>query len=873
MSAEETVMVRTHTTFLAALGCALLVAPAQAQFSDNFSDNNFNTGVVWSGSDVLFTAATGMLQSQSPGAANYYLSTPSTQATDAQWEWFTNLKFATSGANYTDVYLMSSAANLASGVNGYFVRMGGTPDRLELFRSDAGTAVSLIVSPDGIVNSSTDNPFKIRVTRDAGNNWTLLFDDGALGSFTTGGTANDATYIACTHFGVRIEQSTAVSVVNNHFFDDFNVGPIPVDLTPPAIISVVATSSTNVDVQYGEALDPAFLGAYDIIPFIGVSAQVQDGFDPALVHITTAIALTSGNTYTLNASGAQDAAANAAVPANIDFTYVVPAVAGPRDVAINEIMADPSPVVGLPDAEYMEILNTTASSSFDLSGWTFTDGSTTGVLPAFTLTPGMYAIIVDDATASLFTGVANVISVTSFPSMNNDGDPLVLKDGGGVTIDAVTYDLGWYNDAAKEDGGWSLEQKNYTAPCSGADNWTASNDAQGGTPGEVNSVLDLTPDAQAPSLLSVQVNSPTEIALVFSEQLDAVSTLAASYVLDPVITVATIANGPAPVTSVVLTLGTSLDVGQLYTVTVTGVTDCPGNAIGSANTGSFALPEPASPGDIVINEVLYDPRVGGYDFVELYNASSKTLSLADFALASEFNGAIFNVVDITTQSILLLPGEYLAITESASNIASEYPLGHADRYFQTDMPSYNNGEGAVVLMDVDGDTLDLFRYDDALHFELLGNTEGVSLERINPARPSSDNTNWHSAAQAVGWATPGYRNSQYSLTSEPTGELTIDRAIFSPDNDGYEDVLTMSYRFDEPGFTGNITIYDQAGRETRKLMQNELLGVTGSISWDGITEENEVARIGPYIVVFEVFDLSGNTETFRKTVVLAHKLD
>ncbi|MBK6776956.1 MAG: lamin tail domain-containing protein [Flavobacteriales bacterium] len=865
-------MSRLYPTFLIVMSIVLPNGAAHAQFTDDFNDNNFTTGVVWTGNAVLFTASTGALQSQSPGAANYYLSTPSALATNAQWELYANLKFATSGANYADIYLMSGASDLASGVNGYFVRMGGTQDRMELFRSDAGVAVSLITSPDGIVNSSTDNPFKIRVTRDAGNNWTLMYDDGVLGSLATAGTALDATYNSSTHFGVRIEQSTAASAVNNHFFDDFSVGAIPVDLTPPAVISVVATSATNVDVQYVEALDPTFIGTYDITPFIGVSAQVQDGFDPALVHVTSAIALTNGSTYTLSASAAQDAAGNAAPLANINFTYVVPAVAGPRDVVINEIMADPSPVVGLPDAEYVEILNTTTASSFDLSGWTFSDGSTTGTLASFILTPGMYAIVVDDANTALFTGVANVISVTSFPSMNNDGDPLSLKDAGGVVIDAVTYDLSWYNDAAKEDGGWSLEQKNYTAPCSGASNWTASTDPQGGTPGEVNSVLDITPDTQAPALVSVLVNSAMEVALVFSEELDAVSTLSANYVLDPAITVTNVANGPAPVTSVVLTLGTPLAIGQQYVVTVSGVSDCPGNAIGAQNTGSFALPEPAEPGDIVINEVLYDPRVGGYDFVELYNASNKTLSLADFALATEFIGLIVNITDITDQSILLLPGQYMAITESASNIEAEYPLGHADRYFQADMPSYNNGEGTVVLMDVDGDTLDLFRYTDDLHFELLNETEGVSLERINPARPSSDNTNWHSAAEAVGWATPGYQNSQYGLTSEPSGELTVDRAIFSPDNDGFEDVLTVNYRLDEPGFTGNIIIYDQAGRETKKLMQNELLGVSGSISWDGISDGNEKARIGPYIVVFEVFDLSGKTETFRKTVVLAHKL-
>ena len=112
------------------------------------------------------------LRSNSPGAANYHLSTPSTQATEAQWELFVDLKFSTSGANYVDVYLMSDNADLASGVNGYYVRMGETQDRLELFRSDGGTANVADRLPDGIVNSSSDNPFRIRVKRDVNDLWT-----------------------------------------------------------------------------------------------------------------------------------------------------------------------------------------------------------------------------------------------------------------------------------------------------------------------------------------------------------------------------------------------------------------------------------------------------------------------------------------------------------------------------------------------------------------------------------------------------------------------------------------------------------------------------------------------------------------------------
>lgn len=189
------------------------------------------------------------------------------------------------------------------------------------------------------------------------------------------------------------------------------------------------------------------------------------------------------------------------------------------------------------------------------------------------------------------------------------------------------------------------------------------------------------------------------------------------------------------------------------------------------------------------------------------------------------------------------------------------------------MPSYNNGDGVVVLQDATGDTLDRFAYNDNLHFELLNSTDGVSLERVNPDRPTSDNTNWHSAAEAVGYATPGYLNSQFSENPSPSGELTIDPAIFSPDNDGYQDLLTVAYRLDEPGFTGTMSVFDVAGREMVKLMDNELLGTSGSVSWNGIMESGDLARMGAYIVVFEAFDLQGNVERFRETVALAHKLN
>jgi hypothetical protein len=55
-------------------------------------------------------------------------------------------------------------------------------------------------------------------------------------------------------------------------------------------------------------------------------------------------------------------------------------------------------------------------------------------------------------------------------------------------------------------------------------------------------------------------------------------------------------------------------------------------------------------------------------------------------------------------------------------------------------------------------------------------------------------------------------------------------------------------------------------------MQNELLATSGTVSWNGINENNDRATIGIYIIYFEVFDLNGKVLKFKKTCVLASKL-
>ena len=50
--------------------------------------------------------------------------------------------------------------------------------------------------------------------------------------------------------------------------------------------------------------------------------------------------------------------------------------------------------------------------------------------------------------------------------------------------------------------------------------------------------------------------------------------------------------------------------------------------------------------------------------------------------------------------------------------------------------------------------LDAFSYDKDMHFELINDAEGVSLERIDQNAETNNAFNWHSAAETVGWGTP-----------------------------------------------------------------------------------------------------------------------
>ncbi len=250
--------------------------------------------------------------------------------------------------------------------------------------------------------------------------------------------------------------------------------------------------------------------------------------------------------------------------------------------------------------------------------------------------------------------------------------------------------------------------------------------------------------------------------------------------------------------------------------------------------------------------------------------------LKNIKLASkdEEDNSLKSIKTISETSLIIKSNEYMVLTTSKEKTLLEYTTTNEDGFIElASMPSFADDKGIVVLLGVDNIIIDELSYDDDMHFKLLSNDEGISLERIRFDKPTSEKTNWHSASADVGYATPAYKNSQYNDTEVSVeDDIKLESETFSPDNDGYNDLLTLHYKFDEAGYVANVTIYNSEGKLVRHIASNKSLSDNGLLTWDGLDEGGAKAKIGIHVIHFEIFNLDGSVKKFKKTCVLATKL-
>ena len=545
---------------------------------------------------------------------------------------------------------------------------------------------------------------------------------------------------------------------------------------------------------------------------------------------------------------------------------------------INEFMADPTPVKGtLPNAEYIELYNYSAKK-IDLKGYKLVSRPDTTTLDFFELKPNSYVTIYTQKTGISFSKFGNILPVDKLIGLNNPGDTIQLLNAKNMVIDAVTYDLTYY-EKGRENGGYSLERINPKAPCL-LGNWRSSNDLNGGTPGKPNSVFEEKKDTLIPIVEAIffKENSKFKtISLRFNKKMNILIAKDTSnffvenqFFKDTNVVVKPFFN------TVELTFKDSLPKDKFTKIVVKKMLkDCQDTPLSKNDTLTIKQPDKPSKDSIIINEILFNPARNGSRFLELFNASkTKVFDLKDLKIAKDTaQSSWLNIAN----NYLLFPQKCVVITDNPLDVQNRYaPPNFKMPYLKNRLPTWAADEGLALIANLSGSTIDSFSYNKNLHNPLIANTEGVSLERINPKTNASEKTNWQSAAKSVNYATPGYQNSQYlaadpSVKSLENDVFWLPKATFSPDDDGL-DFLQIHYKLNNSGYLATITAFDFEGHFIQKIAEDEPLKTgEGIIKWDGETSNGLKARVGIYILLIELKNPNGELKKVKKTCAIMSK--
>jgi hypothetical protein len=277
---------------------------------------------------------------------------------------------------------------------------------------------------------------------------------------------------------------------------------------------------------------------------------------------------------------------------------------------------------------------------------------------------------------------------------------------------------------------------------------------------------------------------------------------------------------------------------------------------------------------LVINEVLFNPVTDGADFVELYNKSGREIDISKLRLATRSDTLTLKSVYPLSKSKIEFPDHsYLVLTRDSENIATNYWVPNPDRIVEmVSFPSYPDDEGHVVLLNDSLEVIDEFAYSESMHSKFLSDLNGVSLERLSAKGETNDPANWHSASSLVGFATPGYENSQPEVIENPdVVSVLLNPDAISPNGDGYMDEMEIEFHLDKPGYLANVFIFDINGRKICRLLNNDLVGNSTKIHFNGTIDNGERLPMGFYILYSEFIHPDGERKVFKQSFLVADK--
>ncbi|AWV98139.1 lamin tail domain-containing protein [Arcticibacterium luteifluviistationis] len=514
-------------------------------------------------------------------------------------------------------------------------------------------------------------------------------------------------------------------------------------------------------------------------------------------------------------------------------------------VLITEIFADPTPSHGLPEKEYIELYNN-SNSLIDLKSYVLYYNTSEVSFPNVEIEAGEYLIVCRENNVSFLEPYGKVLGLSKF-SLLNGGTKLRLENPSGQLVHEVVYSDDWY--ATGRDQGYSLEMIDLSAPCRDAENWTSSASEQGGTPGMANASAESLIDLEGPVFISYNDLGDNSYEFIFSEKLNEdVETLdVGAQELDiQEVLFSTVNNN-----TINIKLGSALAERGLFDITFNGIADCSGNLSPAIIVSIGNIPSPEV-GSLFLSEILFNPKSGGEDFVEIYNNSDKNFNLKGLGLTKGDD----EIIVLSTANLIIEAKSFLCFTKDKEILVEFYPKAALYNIIEVNkLPSYNNDEGVVVLVSAEGLELDRFEYNEDLHHPSLDDVDGISLERRSFESGFND---WESVSSSENYATPGYK--KWNNLENSVFQIIVLPEVFSPNDDGFDDEVLINFQIHETGIL-DASIYDINGKHVTALLKGQYTTNDVELAWDGYNVSNEPMPVGYYIVYAE---LRTATKIYRK---------
>lgn len=631
--------------------------------------------------------------------------------------------------------------------------------------------------------------------------------------------------------------------------------PYARDTTAPICTSIEVRNSTSIQLYFNEDIEQtqAWIDTLKTYwPLVEKYELNADDKSSIILHLNNA--LTHKKSYAFSTAKLSDCLGNTAHQP-LNFTYYLSKAPQQNDVIINEIYYDENRVGTFPNHEFLELYNR-SKFAINLSKMTLSDASSSAQLKNYLLLPDSFVIICDEQYINEFKPFGNCSGVASLPTFSLS-DKISLQDSNQFMIHQVNYSDEWIkNNAAVYT--CSIELIDPNNPCTQAQNWRGSKHPMGATPGFKNSQIATNPDTQNPQLLRVYAPASNLLQLSFTEELDSLSlTDSLNFCLNQTLYANTFRVMPNNRKKLELHFPENLDSVTNYALRVKQISDCAGNVNQQILSHNFQLPQEAKPGELVINELLFNPKPGAFDFIELYNTSAHSIQLSNLHLLN-FGSDRERNMDIlfAQEGYQIQAHEYMAISENPELAHTGKAAFNAAQWVESPIPSMNDEGTQLILVNPQNLTLDSVMVDEKNHLSFLYDKEGISLEKINPFEPGFQGSNWSSASEDAGYASATEQNSQYRI-SQMNGKFNYTLPYFSPDNDGQNDLMTFTYETEEEKCIGNLFIYNLKGQLIKEVCSSCILANKGEYHWQGDTQTGMKAGIGNYIALWKVYNAAG----------------